>query len=161
MHPATERFLACTEAEYGLSVTPEEFPDGTKTAADAADAVGCSVEQIVKSIILVGDDSTPFLALTSGGNRVAEPAAGDRLGFDTVRSASPAEVKEATGWAIGGVPPICHDRDLQTLFDPTFTGYDRVWAAAGTPQSVFAIDPSRLETLTAATKAHVFESATP
>lgn len=159
MHPATERFIECAEAEYDLAVAPEVFPDGTKTAADAAAAVSCQVDQIVKSIVLVGDDTTPFLALTSGANRVDESAAGDRLGFNSVRSATPTEVKDVTGWAIGGVPPVCHDTDLQTLFDPTFGAYDRVWAAAGTPRSVFTIDPARLRALADATTVPVFEDA--
>lgn len=159
MHPATERFLACAETDYGLSVTPKQFPEGTKTAADAAAAIGCAVDQIVKSIVLVGDDTTPFVVLTSGANRVDEDAAASVLGYDTVRSATPTEVKEATGWAIGGVPPLCHDSELTTLFDQTFTDYDRVWAAAGTPQSVFPIDPDRLQELTAARQAPVFEEA--
>lgn len=146
MHARVTEFADLAADRHGLSTEPVEFPEeGTPTAADAAEAVGCEIGQIVNSLVFdVGGD--PVLCLTSGGNRVSEAALASWAGIDEgdVSMASPELVRDATGWAIGGVPPICHETDLVTLFDPTLLSYETVWAAAGTPTSVWEVAPDRL-----------------
>jgi len=145
MHPSAEAFAERARDEHDLSVEVTEFPEGTKTAADAADAVGCDVAQIVKSIVM-NADGDHVVALTSGANRVSESRLAEQLDVppETVESASPGAVKETLGWSIGGVPPVCHDRDVPVLFDPDLGEYETVWAAAGTPEAVFPVDPEQL-----------------
>jgi prolyl-tRNA editing enzyme YbaK/EbsC (Cys-tRNA(Pro) deacylase) len=127
----------------GLDLEVREFPEGTRTAVDAARAVGCDVDQIVKSLVFVAD-GTPVLVLTSGGNRV-DPAKVARLtGAAAVRKADADEARTATGFAIGGTPPFGHPRPLTVLVDRDLTRFERVWAAAGTPRHVFAISPAAL-----------------
>ena len=150
MHARVTEFAEVAQDRYGLSVEPVEFPEaGTPTAEDAADAVGCEVGQIVKSLIF-SIDGDPVLCLTSGAEHADEGAIAEWAGVETsaVSMASPDLVREATGGAIGGVPPICHEQELPTLFDPALLGYDTVWAAAGTPTSVWEIDPQRLREVT-------------
>jgi prolyl-tRNA editing enzyme YbaK/EbsC (Cys-tRNA(Pro) deacylase) len=129
--------------ELGLAVEVHRFPQGTKTAQDAARAIGCDVAQIVKSLVFVADGE-PFLALTSGRNRADTDRLAAALGAATVRRASADEVREATGYAIGGTPPFGHPRRLRVLVDRDLLGYDRVWAAAGTPDGVFPLAPAEL-----------------
>jgi prolyl-tRNA editing enzyme YbaK/EbsC (Cys-tRNA(Pro) deacylase) len=114
-----------------------EFPEGTRTAADAAAAIGCEVGQIVKSLVFRrGADA--LLVLCSGANTVDESGLG-------VEKADAAFVREATGFAIGGVPPWGWRREpAETLIDEDLLGYDEVWAAAGTPRSVFPLTPAEL-----------------
>jgi prolyl-tRNA editing enzyme YbaK/EbsC (Cys-tRNA(Pro) deacylase) len=136
-----ERFLREVEA-LGLSLEVREFPQGTRTAEDAARAIGCRVGQIVKSLVFVAG-SDPIIALTSGPNR----ADTDRLGVlagGMVRRAGAEEARAATGFAIGGTPPFGHLRPLRTFCDRDLLGFDVVWAAAGTPHSVFPIGPGDL-----------------
>lgn len=146
MHGRVAEFADIAEERYGLSIDPVEFPEkGTPTAADAAEAVGCEIEQIVKSLVL-SVDGDPVLCLTSGAERVDEAALAAWAGVDesAVSMADPEDVREATGWAIGGVPPICHETDLTTLLDPALLDCESVWAAAGTPTSMWDIEPERL-----------------
>ena len=131
-----------------------EFPDGTRTADDAAAAVGCKVDQIVKSMVFAaGDEREIVLALTSGANQVD----GDRLaalaGVDACHRATADEVRSTTGFAIGGVAPIGHLSKLRTWIDPHLLTFDEIWAAAGSPRHVFAVAPSRLVELATATVA--------
>jgi prolyl-tRNA editing enzyme YbaK/EbsC (Cys-tRNA(Pro) deacylase) len=120
-----------------------EFPAGTRTAADAAAAVGCDVGAICKSLVFrVGDE--PLLVIASGANRVDEER------FGAVK-ADAAFVREQTGFAIGGVPPYGHPRPLRTILDEDLLGYETVWAAAGTPTAVFPIAPDELVRRTGAT----------
>ena len=115
-----------------------EFPEGVRTAADAARAVGCEVGAICKSLVFVRErDGAPLLVIASGANRVDEP----RLGL---RKADAALVREVTGASIGGVPPFGHPAPLETLVDEDLLAYDEVWAAAGTPTHVFPIAPAAL-----------------
>jgi prolyl-tRNA editing enzyme YbaK/EbsC (Cys-tRNA(Pro) deacylase) len=139
---AIERFLAAAE---GLGLFPEvrEFPEGTRTAADAARAIGCEVGQIVKSLVFVAG-TEPFLALTSGPNRADTATLAELLGGVPVRRADPEEARRATGFAIGGTPPFGHPRRLRVLCDRDLLRYQEVWAAAGTPNAVFAIRPDDL-----------------
>jgi len=128
---------------HGLELDVHEFPAGTPTAADAANAVGCDVEQIVKSLLFMADDR-PVLVLTSGRNRVDIGKVGKQLGAGEVRKADANQARAATGYAIGGTPPFGHPSPLDVLIDQDLTGFDQVWAAAGTPRHVFPISPPDL-----------------
>jgi prolyl-tRNA editing enzyme YbaK/EbsC (Cys-tRNA(Pro) deacylase) len=142
MHPNVARVVAAA-SEAGLEIDVERFPDGTRTAADAARAVGCDVAQIVKSLVFVAD-AEPVLALASGANRVDPGLLAQALGAGEVRRADGDEARAATGFAIGGVPPFGHDRPLTVLIDRDLLAHDRLWAAAGLPDAVFAIAPDAL-----------------
>lgn len=159
MHARVDEFVETARERYGLSIDVEEFPEhGTPTAEDAAAAVDCAVDQIVKSLLFTVDDDA-VLCLTAGGNRVDEAALAGEFDADSssVSMASPDRVRDVTGWAIGGVPPICHERSVPTVLDPTLPTFDRVWAAAGTPSSMWAVDPDRLRDLTDASVVDVTE----
>lgn len=138
---ARERFLAGAEA---VGITPEisRFPDGTRTAEQAAAAVGCELGQIVKSLVFLCDGE-PVLALTSGANRVDTARLGELLGGKISRADADG-VREATGYAIGGTPPFGHAQPLQAVVDRALLTYDTVWAAAGTPDTVFELTPDEL-----------------
>jgi prolyl-tRNA editing enzyme YbaK/EbsC (Cys-tRNA(Pro) deacylase) len=127
----------------GLDLQVREFPEGTRTAQDAANAIGCAVDQIVKSLVFVAG-TDPVLVLTSGGNRVDVVKVGRQTGSAGVRKADAEEVRAATGYAIGGTPPFGHARDLPVLVDRHLTDFEVVWAAAGTPRHVFPIAPADL-----------------
>ncbi|WP_420446902.1 YbaK/EbsC family protein [Candidatus Poriferisodalis sp.] len=118
------------------------FPDGTRTAVQAAAAVGCELGQIVKSLVFLCDGEA-VLALTSGSNRVDTARLGAVLG-GTITRADADGVREATGYAIGGTPPFGHARPLRAVADRALLVYDTVWAAAGTPDTVFELTPSEL-----------------
>ncbi len=141
-HPNVTRVVQAAAAR-GLSITPVRFPEGAKTAVDAANAIGVHVGQIVKSLIF-GVDGQVVLAYVSGANQLDEKklaaAAGgvkcERVDADTVRT--------ATGFPIGGVPPFGHTTHLQVFIDPDLLQYDEVWAAAGTWHDVFGIEPHKL-----------------
>ena len=124
--------------ERGLDIEVQELAESTRTAVEAAGAVGAEVGQIVKSLVFVAAGE-PVLCLCAGDRRV-DPAA---LGAG-VRRASAAEVRDATGFAIGGVPPLGHDRDLQVVVDASLRRFPVVWCAAGTPNAVFSVETERL-----------------
>jgi prolyl-tRNA editing enzyme YbaK/EbsC (Cys-tRNA(Pro) deacylase) len=128
---AAERFLTLAAAA-GVDVRAAEFPEGTRTAGDAARAVGCVVDAIVKSLVFMADDA-PVLVLTSGRNRIDEARLADALGANVVRKASADEARAATGSAIGGTPPFGHTGlgVSAVLMDPALLAHDPVWAAAG------------------------------
>jgi prolyl-tRNA editing enzyme YbaK/EbsC (Cys-tRNA(Pro) deacylase) len=151
---AIERFLSEARS-LGLSPQVREFPQGTKTAEDAARAIGCRVGQIVKSLVFVGG-GRPFLALTSGPNRADTIRLADLVG-GTVRRATPEEARRATGFAIGGTPPFGHPEQLRVLVDRDLLGYPEVWAAAGTPNAVFPITPKELIRASGGEPAHFRE----
>jgi prolyl-tRNA editing enzyme YbaK/EbsC (Cys-tRNA(Pro) deacylase) len=138
---SVERFLREAEG-LGLSLQVREFPEGTRTAEDAARAIGCAVGQIVKSLVFVAG-TEPFLALTSGPNRADVARLTDLVGRP-VRRADPEEARRATGFSIGGTPPFGHPRPLRVLLDRDLLAHHEVWAAAGTPNSVFPIAPGDL-----------------
>jgi len=142
MSRSMNRFLEAA-AERGLDVEPRRFPEGTKTAADAARAIGCEVDQIVKSLVFVADGE-PFLALTAGSNRADQARLAALLGAAEVRRADAEEARAATGYGIGGTPPFGHPKQLRVLVDRDLLTHDEVWAAAGTPDSVFPISPDEL-----------------
>ena len=148
MHQRARQFADVAREEYGFEVAVEEFPEGTKTAEDAAAAVGCDVGQIASSLVFRAGESL-VVVVTSGANRVSEARLADHLGVapDDVSMADPGEIRDVVGWSIGGVPPFCHEDDLPVLFDETLSRYDTVWAAAGTPEAVFPVDPAELRRL--------------
>ena len=144
---AVDRFTAAA-AEVGLTPAVQRFPEGTRTAADAAAAVGCEVGQIVKSLIF-SVDGAPILILTSGANQVDTELVGGYLGA-SLEKADAALVRESTGFAIGGTPPLGHATPLRTLLDQDLLTHDEVWAAAGTPDTCFPIEPRELASITEA-----------
>ena len=132
-----------------LRVTVKAFPDGTRTATDAARAVGCELGQIVKSLVFVAG-GRPVVALVSGSNRLDEQRLGSVAGLPVTKA--DAEIaRSSTGYSIGGVPPFGHATDVPVFMDRDLFGYDVVWAAAGRPDSVFEISPERLRELSGAT----------
>jgi prolyl-tRNA editing enzyme YbaK/EbsC (Cys-tRNA(Pro) deacylase) len=132
----------------GVRLQVQELPQSTRTAADAAAAVNCMVGQIAKSLVLVTESSgQPILAIVSGSNRLDEAMLGERIG-EVVRMASADEVREKTGFAIGGVPPVGHLQVLRTFIDQDLMGYENIWAAAGTPRAVFQLVPEELVRIT-------------
>ncbi len=139
-----ESWLATTD----LGVSVREFPQGTRTATDAARAVGCEVGQIVKSLVFVAG-GRPVVALVSGANRLDEKRLGQVAG-QPVTKADAGTARAATGYAIGGVPPFGHATELPVYMDRDLLGYAVVWAAAGRPDSVFEIQPDRLRELSKA-----------
>ena len=153
---AIERFTASARAR-GIDPTIRRFPAGTKTAVDAATAIGCDVAQIVKSLVFMVDDR-PVIAFTSGANRV-DPAKLARVAEGSeARRASPEEARAATGFAVGGTPPFGYPERVPSFVDPHLLGFDEVWAAAGTPDSVFPLPPSELLRATAARPADFTEA---
>src|SRR5258708_10430606 len=135
-------------ADAGIGVSGKQCPAGTRTAVDAALAVGCDVGQIVKSLVFVAA-GRPVVALVSGANRLDESRLGAAAGRPVTKA--DAEVaRSATGYSIGGVPPFGHTTDVPVFMDRDLLGYEVVWAAAGRPDSVFGIDPDRQRALSAA-----------
>lgn len=142
MSKSVERFLEEARA-LGLEPQVREFPQGTKTAEDAARAIGCEVAQIVKSLVFVAGNE-PFLALTSGPNRADTERLSELMGGRPVRRADADAARSATGFAIGGTPPFGHPRPLRVFCDRDLLAHEEVWAAAGTPNTVFPIAPDAL-----------------
>lgn len=151
MHPRAGEFKQLAEAEYDFDVDVYEFPEGTKTAADAAEAIGCAVEQIASGIVLSAD-SELVVSITSGANRVSTAKIGHLVGVEEadVSMGDARDIKDTLGWSIGGVPPFCHETDVPVFMDETLTEFEEVWAAAGTPEAVFPIDPETLADLAGA-----------
>jgi Cys-tRNA(Pro) deacylase len=135
-------------AGAGMAAEITEFAESTRTAAEAARAVGAEVGQIVKSLVFVAGEQH-ILALVSGANR-ADMAKLAVLAGAPIRQADAATVRTATGYAIGGVPPLGHPAALPTYLDADLCQYERVWAAAGTPNAVFPITPADLQRITGA-----------
>jgi prolyl-tRNA editing enzyme YbaK/EbsC (Cys-tRNA(Pro) deacylase) len=145
----------------GVQLEIVTFAESTHTAEEAARAVGAEVGQIVKSLVFVGrdEDGSPeaFLALVSGANRVDVARLAAVISEPTLRRANAREVDQLTGFVIGGVPPIGHDRPVRVVMDPDLGRFRTVWAAAGTPNSVFAVPPATLRTLANAIVAPIAE----
>ena len=142
MHPNVTRVVEAAAAE-GLAIEVRRFPEGTRTAADAARAVGCEVAQIVKSLVFMVDDR-PVVALVSGANRVDLDKLASAIGGANARRADGDEARAATGFAIGGVPPFGHATGTFIVVDRDLDAHEVVWAAAGLPDAVFALRPSDL-----------------
>ena len=133
----------------GAGIAVKEFPEGTRTAAEAARAVGCELGQIVKSLVFIAGGK-PVVALVSGANRLDEQRFAAIAGEPVVK-ADAETARAATGYAIGGVPPFGHATEVPVFMDRDLLGYGEVWAAAGRPDSVFEIAPGRLQELSRAT----------
>jgi prolyl-tRNA editing enzyme YbaK/EbsC (Cys-tRNA(Pro) deacylase) len=143
--PPSAAKVAEAAGRLGLAIAIRVMPGTTRTAEEAALACGTSVGQIVKSLIFEGRDSgTPWLFLVSGKNRVDEKAVAARIGEKLVRPDA-QRVRDITGFAIGGIPPLGHAMKLAAYIDPDLLEYDEVWAAAGTPHAVFPVDPEKLK----------------
>ena len=132
----------------------EEFPEGTLTAEDAARAVGCDLAQIVKSLVFTADGD-PVMVLASGDHQVDTAAVATALGVEKVKRADADTVRAATGYPIGGVPPVAHSSELRLLVDRHLATYDVLWAAAGTPHAVFSTTFDELVRLTGGETADV------
>ena len=132
----------------GVECTVHELPESTRSAQEAAQAVGCEIGQIVKSLIFQGKTSKQaILVLTSGANRVNEKRIGEILS-EPIKKASADFVREKTGFAIGGVPPVGHRETLRTFIDEDLLQHEEIWAAAGTPHALFKLRSTDLEKLT-------------
>ncbi len=142
MHRNTRRVVEAA-TDLGLSISPRRFPEGTKTAAAAAAAIGVEVGQIVKSLIFAVDGEV-VLAYVSGANQLDERRLAAAAGGVECTRVDADRVREVTGFPIGGVPPFGHATPLRVFIDPDLLGYDEVWAAAGTWDDVFAIAPEDL-----------------
>ncbi len=142
LHPNVVRVVEAARA-LGIDIEPRRFPDGTKTAADAAAAIGVGVGQIVKSLIFSVDGEV-VLAYVSGANQLDEKKLAAAAGGLTCSRVDADVVRAATGFPIGGVPPFGLATDLRVFVDPDLLQYDEVWAAAGTWHDVFGIEPGRL-----------------
>ena len=141
-HPNVHRVVAAA-ADAGLDIEPVQFPDGTKTAADAAAAIGVDVGQIVKSLIFAVDGDV-VLAYVSGANQLDEHKLAAAAGGGRAPGSTPTPCAPSTGFPIGGVPPFGHATPLRVFIDPDLLVHDEVWAAAGTWNDVFPITPADL-----------------
>lgn len=135
--------FAAALAERGLEVEVRRFPDATRTAVQAAEAIGCELSQIVKSLIFEADGQ-PVLVLMDGASRVDTELVRAQLGAAAVGRADASRVRGATGYAIGGIPPFGHVTRTRVLADRGLLDHDVVWAAAGNPHAVFAMEPKAL-----------------
>ncbi len=146
---ATERFSRAA-ATLGLEVTVVEHETSSRSAEEAAASCGCDVAQIVKSLIFKGRNSgNPVLLLVSGAHRVNEKAVAARIG-EPLGRADAAFVRDVTGFAIGGIPPLGHRQPIATFLDEALLEFITVWAAAGTPNAVFSAVPDQIVEVTGA-----------
>ncbi|MGA6170868.1 YbaK/EbsC family protein [Streptomyces sp. NPDC012600] len=155
--PAHPRFAEAL-ARLGLQVEVRRFPDATRTAAEAAAAIGCELSEIVKSLVFAAD-GVPVLVLMDGSSRVDVGLVRRELDAQKVERADAALVRETTGYAIGGVPPFGHATKTRVLADRRLLDHAVVWAAAGTPHTVFPLDPKTLIAHAGATVVDVREPA--
>lgn len=149
--PPSSRRVAEAARRLSLPIEIVVMPSSTRTAEEAAEACGCAVGQIVKSLVFRGAESgRPLLLLVSGSNRVDEKIAAAAVG-EALSRPDAAFVRETTGFSIGGIPPFGHATPLATFMDRDLLAYPVVWAAAGTPAAVFSAEPSRLREAIGAT----------
>ena len=148
----SEKFSSGTERVQNaltaarLSCEIVEMPSTTRTAQEAADAIGCDVAHIAKSLVFRTKSLQPILVIASGSNRVNEKTLALLIG-ETIEKPDADFVKEKTGFTIGGIPPVGHTEKLVTFFDEDLMKYDVIWAAAGTPFSLIKLTPTELERL--------------
>lgn len=152
-HPNVARVIA-QAAGQGVAIAVTRFPATTHTAQDAAREIGCTVAEIVKSLVFLADGA-PVMVLCSGADRVDEAKLRALLGASGVRRATADEAKTATGYAIGGVPPFAHATEVRVVVDRGLLAFATVWAAAGLPDAVFPIAPVDLARLSSAIEADV------
>ncbi len=147
LSPSAQKVQATLHA-LGFANVVVEHQQTTRTSAEAAQAVGCAVGQIAKSLVFRGKHSgRPLLVIASGANRVDEKKIAAWLG-EKVDKPDADFVRARTGFAIGGVPPVGHVEPIPTLIDPDLLQYDLIWAAAGTPNAVFQLTPAELVAMT-------------
>ena len=146
LHPNVVRVVEAARA-LGLEITTRRFPEGTKTAQDAANAIGVLVGQIVKSLVFAVDGEI-VMAYVSGANQLDEKKLAAAAGGVKCSRVDADAVREATGFPIGGVPPLGLATQMRIFIDPDLLQYDEVWAAAGTWNDVFAINPQVLSRIT-------------
>ena len=149
-HPQALRVAAA----LGPSFTVVEFDESTHTAQDAADAIGCDLAQIAKSILFRSASGKPVLVIASGTNRVDEKKVKALLG-EKIERASPDFVKETTGFEVGGVPPLGHSSACVVYLDGDLKAYPTLWAAGGTPNAVFEIGFAKLAEMSGAMVADI------
>ena len=149
MDPKVEIVVAAGKS-LGIVVEPRRFPEGTRTAADAAAAVGCDVAQIVKSLVF-GSDKGVLLFLVSGASRLDLQLGAQAAGVNALSKADAEEAKRATGFSIGATPPFGHPEPIPTFMDEDLLAFDEVWAAAGRNDSVFPVSPQTLKDAIGAT----------
>jgi prolyl-tRNA editing enzyme YbaK/EbsC (Cys-tRNA(Pro) deacylase) len=163
VHRNTELVVDAARAR-NLEIEPVTYPDGTRTAQDAARAIGCEVAQIVKSLVfdlVDGDEVRPVIALVSGSNRLDEAKLATAAGAARTRRADADRVRAVTGFPIGGVPPFGHPEPVLTFVDPDLLVHEEVWAAGGTPQVVFGLAPQALVEATGGTVTELAERTGP
>jgi prolyl-tRNA editing enzyme YbaK/EbsC (Cys-tRNA(Pro) deacylase) len=132
----------------GQDFVVQEMPSSTRTASDAAESIGCTVSQIAKSVIFKhGETGEPVLVVASGANMVCADKVKEATGI-VLTKADASFVREKVGYAIGGVPPVAHHSSVHTILDNDLNQYSEIWAAAGTPNSVFKLNPKKLGELT-------------
>jgi prolyl-tRNA editing enzyme YbaK/EbsC (Cys-tRNA(Pro) deacylase) len=142
--PRACRAVEASALEAGLEISIRIMDQSTRTAEEAAAACGCAVGQIVKSLVFRGRDTAePILLLVSGSNRVKENLVARAVG-EKIDRPDADFVREVTGFAIGGIPPLGHARKMRTYLDADLLTHDRVFAAAGTPNAIFEAEPARL-----------------
>ena len=147
LKPSAQKVQTALNA-HNLTCEVVQMKDTTRSAEDAARAVGCDVGQIVKSLVFEGNQShQPILVATCGANRVNVKAIQHSVA-EPVKMANPEFVRRMTGFAIGGVPPVGHDNPLKVFIDEDLLQYDEIWAAAGTPHAVFRLTPDDLIKIT-------------
>jgi Cys-tRNA(Pro) deacylase len=159
-HPAVRRVLEAA-ARKGVTLDIVAFDESTHTAAQAAEAVGADIGQIVKSLVFVADgedgELEPIIAIVSGVNRVDLARLAAVAGEADIRRATAREANDLTGFVIGGIPPIGHARPVRVIMDPDLGRYPTVWAAAGLSTAVFEVPPNTLRVLANATVAPIAE----
>ncbi|HSR48268.1 MAG TPA: YbaK/EbsC family protein [Anaerolineales bacterium] len=154
LHPSARR-VQDELTRLGIPAQIVELEESTRSAAQAAEAVGCDIGQIAKSLVFRSAlTGKPILVITSGANRVDEAAFGQRIG-DSIERAEPDFVRNATGFAIGGVPPVGHTSPIEIYFDEDLLRHPTIWAAGGTPRALFEVDPRRLLSASRATPTRV------
>ena len=153
--PESARKVQATLEALGVRCRVVAVPETTRTAEEAARSIGCEIGQIAKTVLFQGSRTgKPVLVVASGANRVDEPLLAGQVG-EGLKKAKADFVRESTGYAIGGVPPIGFPQAIETWIDEDLLTYPEVWAAAGTPNTVFSVDPRQLAPLTAGTVTRV------
>jgi prolyl-tRNA editing enzyme YbaK/EbsC (Cys-tRNA(Pro) deacylase) len=152
--PDRQARLTGWAADRGVTIEIQEFPEGTRTAEDAATAIGCELAQIVKSLVFVVD-AQPVVVLMGGADQLDQEKLSVAAGGGRARRADADTVRNATGYPIGGVPPFAHLGNPDIYMDEGLLDHEVVWAAAGTPSTVFAIRSKELERITEAVVARL------
>jgi prolyl-tRNA editing enzyme YbaK/EbsC (Cys-tRNA(Pro) deacylase) len=145
--PERSRIVHQHLVDAGVSAEIREMPSSTRTAADAAAALGCDVGAIASSLLFLADDE-PVLVMTSGRHRVETDVLASQLGAETITMATAKQVRAITGQAIGGVSPVGHPTPVRTVIDGALEDYETIWAAAGTPNTVMPLTFEQLTALT-------------